>query len=181
MSRRIARPYATALYQVMSRRGIPVLREIEGQLATIAEVLRRQPKLLRAFEVPTVPPATKRELLAELVRSMNLAPETGRLLAALMQHYRLRFLPEVVSALRARVDREEGKVRGRVVLPTEPEKDQVERLAAALQESIGSRVDLATEVDPGLLAGFVVQLGSQVFDGSLRTRIKKFAASTSTR
>lgn len=181
MSRRIARPYAAALYQVMARRGIPALREVESQLAGVAEVLRRQPKLLRVFEVPTVPPATKRDLLAEIVKAAKLAPETGRLLAALMQHYRLRFLPEVVAALRARIDREEGKVRGRVVLPTEPESDQVERLAAALQEAIGTRVDLATEVDPDLLAGFVVQLGSQVFDGSLRTRVKKFAASKHTR
>jgi len=181
MSRRIARPYAAALYQVMSRQGVPALRTVEAQLSAIAAVLQRQPRLLRVFEVPTVPPTTKRELLAEVGRALQLAPETGRLLAALMQHYRLRFLPDVVDALRERIDREEGKVRGRVVLPVEPERGQVERLADALQEALGRRVDLATEVDPELIAGFVVQLGSQVFDGSLRTRVRKFAASAGTR
>jgi F-type H+-transporting ATPase subunit delta len=179
VSRRIARPYAAALFQVMQRRGLEELREVETQLATVAEVFQRHDELLRVFEVPAVPQAKKHELFLTLGRELSLRVETQRMLHALVQHYRLRFLPEVVDVFRDMVDRLEGKVRGQVILPTPPEAGQIERLAVTLHEALGSRVELESRVDPDLLAGFVVRLGSKVYDGSLRTQVHKFAASAS--
>lgn len=175
MSRRVARPYATALFKVIERQGMGVLREVEGQLAAVAEVLRVQPKLLRAFEVPAVPPAQKQRLLKAVVSSLGLRVEVGRLLAALEQHYRLRFLPDVVAAFRALVDRKDGMTRGSVELPAAPTADQLKSLAAALGGLLGTRIELESKVQPDLLAGFVVRVGSKVFDGSLRTQLRRFA------
>jgi F-type H+-transporting ATPase subunit delta len=179
VSRRIARPYAAALFQVMEKRGLAELREVESQLAALAEAFRRYGELLRVFEVPAVPSAKKHELLATLGAELSLRAETQRMLHALSQHYRLRFLAEVVAVFRGLVDRLEGKVRGEVVLPTPPEAGQIERLAEMLRAALESRVELEARVDPGLLAGFVVRLGSKVYDGSLRTQVRKFATSAS--
>ena len=177
MSRRVARPYAAALFQVVERQGLEVLRTVEAELGAVAEVFRREPEVLRVFEVPTVLPAKKRELLDELGGALDMRTETRRLLAALLQHYRLRDLPDVVTTFRDLVDRKEGLVRGRVTLPAAPREGQMTALRGALQASMEARVELESALDPDMLAGFVVRLGSKVFDGSLRTQLHRFAQS----
>ncbi len=177
MSRRVARPYAAAMYQVMERQGTDVLREVEQQLDLVAAVFRREPDLLRAFEVPAIPPVKKRELLDRLGEAASLRNETRRLLAALSQHYRLRFLDEVVHEFRRLVDDREGVVRGSVTLPVDPRPEHVGALADVLREALGAEIRLESKVEPELLAGFVVRLGSRVYDGSLRTQLARFAAS----
>ena len=177
MSRRIARPYAVALFGVTQKEGIPALRRIEGQLASVAELLRHAPDLLRVFEVPSVPPATKRELVGAIGQVLSLRPEAQRMLMALEHHVRLRYLDEVVAFFRSLVDRKEGIVRGRVELPSGPGEKQVAALERALAEALGTRVDLDFKVRDELLAGFVVRLGSRVFDGSLLAQVRRFASS----
>lgn len=176
MSRRVARPYAVALYEVTHREGVPALREIQRQLAAVAELFERESGLVRVFEVPSVAPAVKRELVATIARALALRPEAHRLLIALETHVRLRFLPEVVQMFRELVDRAEGIVRARAELPVAPRPEQVEALRQALARLFASRVELDTKVRPELLAGFVVQVGSQVFDGSLAAQVRRFAA-----
>ena len=176
MSRRAARPYAVALYEVTHREGIPALREIERQLAAVAELFARESGLVRVFEVPSVAPATKRELVATIADALALRPEAHRMLVALAAHVRLRFLPEVVQMFHELVDRAEGIVRARAELPVAPHPDQVEALQQALARLFSSRVELDARVRPELLAGFVVQVGSQVFDGSLAAQVRRFAA-----
>ena len=175
MSRRIARPYAAALFAVLGKRPVEALRAVEAQLDAVAELFRREAKLLRAFESPTAPPAKKRELLTAIGTAIGVGRETERLVAALAQHYRLRFLGEVVAAFRDLIDRREGMVRGLVDVPAPLDAARLAALSAALQQSMGLRVELDSRVKPELLAGFVVHLGSRVYDGSLRSQVQRFA------
>ncbi len=175
MSRRIARPYATALFEVLEGQGTAVLREAEGQLAAIAGAFTDDPQVLRVFEVPSVSSATKRQLLAEMGKVLGVRPEVQRLLAALMQHYRLRWVAEVAAAFSGLVDAQEGMVRGVLQTPVALTPEQRQQLERALSEVVGSRVELSTEARPELIAGFVVRIGSRVFDGSVRTQLAKFA------
>ena len=176
MSRRVARPYAVALYEVTRREGIPALREIERQLATVAELFAREPALVRVFEVPGVTPATKRDLVATIARTLGVRPETHRMLVALEAHLRLRFLPDVVQMFRELVDRADGVVRARAELPVAPEPAELAALQQALARLFAARIELEVQVHPELLAGFVVRVGSQVFDGSLVAQLRRFAA-----
>ena len=177
MSRRIARPYALALLEVTAKESVASLREIERQLAAVAEIFRSEPGLARVFEVPSVPPAAKRRLVDTVAESLSVRPEVHRLLIALAHHVRLRFLGEVAETFRERVDRREGIVRGSVEAPVRPTPEQVEALGGALAEMLGARVELEAKVRPELLAGFVVRVGSRVFDGSLLAQVRRFASS----
>ena len=173
----MARPYAVALFGVTQKEGSPALRDIEGQLASVAELLQHAPDLLRVFEVPSVPPVAKRELVGAIGKALSLRPEAQRMLMALEHHVRLRYLDEVVAFFRDLVDRKEGVVRGRAELPSGPSDAQVTALQRALAETLGTRVDLDVKVREELLAGFVVRLGSRVFDGSLLAQVRRFASS----
>jgi F-type H+-transporting ATPase subunit delta len=179
MSRRIARPYAAALLEVLQAQPVDELRHVEEGLAAAAQVVRGSEELLRAFEVPSVPPATKRELVLSLGKAVGLRAEGQRLLIALAQHVRMRCLGEVVDVFRELIDRREGLLRGRVEVASPLSAEQLAGLTEALQAALGSRVTITAQIHPDLLAGFVVRIGSRVMDGSLRTRLRRFAASVS--
>ncbi|HPW54114.1 MAG: ATP synthase F1 subunit delta [Thermoanaerobaculaceae bacterium] len=176
MSRRIARPYAAALYAVIEREGGSALRRAEAELEAMAEVFRREPSLLKAFEVPSIPLAQKKELIATVTGALDLRAETARLVLLMTEHLRLRLLPDVLSVLGEMVDRREGLQRGTVQVPAPLDPAQVTALAAAMGGFVGARVELAAEVRPELLAGFVVRIGSRVWDGSLDAQLRRFAA-----
>lgn len=177
MSRRIARPYAAALFQILEPHGVAAMREAEAQLAAVAEACTQERRFLRVFEVPSVPPGVKRAVLQELGTKLRLRAEVQRLLAALMHHYRLRWLGDVAETFRAMVDAREGMVRGVLQVPEPPSATQREMLETALADVVGCRVELAVEQRPELIAGFVVRIGSRVFDGSVRTQLARFARS----
>jgi len=176
MSRRVARPYAAALFSVLQPQGLPALRSAADQLATVAAVLTADRAFLRVFEVPSVAPATKRALIIDIARAMGAAPEVTRVLVLMAGHVRLRFLSEVGELFSRLVDRREGVERGAVTVPAPLTRSQVEALERALQAHLGGRVKLEARVDGTLLAGFVVRIGSRVFDGSLKSQLARFAA-----
>lgn len=176
MSRRIARPYAAALFAVIEKEGGSALRRAEAELAAVAEVFRREPSLLKAFEVPSIPLAQKKELIATVARALGLRAEMARLVLLMTGHLRLRLLPDVLAVLGEMADRREGLQRGTVQVPEPLEPAQVAALATAMSGLVGARVELAAEVRPELLAGFVVRVGSRVWDGSLDAQLRRFAA-----
>jgi ATP synthase F1 delta subunit len=177
MSRRLARPYAVALFEIIRHEGIPALRGLEAQLRAVAQVFGAIPELVRVFEVPSVTPASKRELVDVIARHLALRTEAHRLLVVLEQHARLRYLAEVVEFFGELVDKKEGVLRGRVELATAPRGEQIVALGRALSEALGTRVELSVKVREELLAGFVVRVESQVFDGSLLAQARRFASS----
>jgi F-type H+-transporting ATPase subunit delta len=176
MSRRIARPYAAALFEVVTRKEVDKLHSIQEELETLVQIFAREPRLVRIFEVPSVTPAQRRQVLQALASAAHLAPVTARMLELLAIHARVRFLPEVAATFRELVDRREGVVRGSVATPVSLTTEQLAALAETLQALLHARVELASEVKPELLAGFVARLGSRVFDGSLRTQLARFSA-----
>jgi F-type H+-transporting ATPase subunit delta len=177
VSRRVARPYAVALFEVTQKGGVPVLREIEGHLASVSELFQRAPELVRVFEIPSVAPAAKRDLVKTIAQTLSLRPEAHRMLVALEHHVRMRYLSEVVAYFRELVDHKEGIVRGRVELPSGPSEQQVAALERALAAALGVRIELDAKVREELLAGFIVRVGSRVFDGSLLAQVRRFASS----
>lgn len=181
MSRRVARPYAAALFEVLKQDEIKTLRTAEHQLAAAAAVLAGEPDLLRVFEVPSVTPAKKRELVTVLADKLGAAPQVSRLLQIMAEHVRLRLLPDVVTTFRGMIDRREGVVRGRVETATALTEPQREALVAALSAVAGGRVELEAAVRPAILAGFVIRVGSQVFDGSLVAQLRRFASAAAAR
>lgn len=177
MSRKVARPYARALFAVVKPQGEEALRRVGAALAEVAELFSALPELLRAFELPSLSPRQKASLLRDLSKHLALPVEVERLLLVLQAHYRLRALALVAEEFQGNCDQFFGVTRGKVATPTPLSKEKLEALARVLRGVVGGEVVLEQEVKEELLAGVVVRLGSLVFDGSLKRYLEKFAGS----
>ena len=158
MIRRFARPYARA---IMDAAGTPQkANELRGELMTFANALRGSEDLRALYANPGIDEASKLTITAQLARKMKASDLGAKTLEVLVRHN---------SALGVAV----AKVRSAKSL----NPDEIRDLADTLSKRVGKSVELDIRTDPSLLGGFVVQIGSEIWDASVAGKINKFRES----
>ncbi|MDQ2977847.1 MAG: ATP synthase F1 subunit delta [Acidobacteriota bacterium] len=130
---------------------------------------------LRSFlSAPAVPHAAKREALTELARRAGLDEFGQRFFLVMLKNHRLLEAEQILRRLREEDDARQGIVRGKVTVAVPIADADRTAIEDALAGRIGGKVRLRTEVDQAILAGFVARVGSNVFDASAATAIRRF-------
>jgi F-type H+-transporting ATPase subunit delta len=171
-----ARSYAQAFLQTAPA-GYDVERFLEGA-AVIRRALAEDARLKAFFSSPAVPLAAKKGTLAQLAEKAGVDDFGTRLLDVALEHGRVLGLSEILSAIREQSDRASGVVAAQVTVASPVDEQERARLAEALGRSVKRRVRLKVDVDEKILGGFVAQIGSEVFDASVRYAVERFAKQT---
>lgn len=166
-----ARPYVDALFEVAG--SADAVEALLPPLDTVARALEGSSELRTVLANPGLGRREKRALV-ESVAAAAKAPElAGRLLRALLDRGRLPRLAAVLDAVRQRLDLDRGVLEATVRSAAPLGADAEKGIRETLEARTGTRVRLRTELDPSLLSGFVVRLGSEVFDASLSRRLTR--------
>jgi F-type H+-transporting ATPase subunit delta len=91
----------------------------------------------------------------------------------LIDKERMDVLPQILVELRRMVEELEGVERVEVTSPTALSTAQRDQLSAAISAKTGKKIELEEKIDPAVLGGMVVKVGSTVYDGSVRTQIQQ--------
>ena len=168
-SRRLARTYAQALLDAADQRG--QTDDVEGELQALMGVFKNDPR----FEVLLGSPAIDRRRKETLIQQA-FEGKVGELfynfLRVLNRRGRLDLLRTIYLAYRELRDLRANRVRVRVRAAAPLSDDQQRQLADTLRQSLGKEPVLEVKVDPDLLGGMVVQVGDEVYDTSVRTRLE---------
>ncbi len=171
--RRIARPYAKALLGVAG--SLEEAAQVRDQLAAFASTLGSDARLRAFFANPGLPLDAKRRALDGLAERLSLLPLSRRLLQALVSRHRLGHLDEVVAGIGEAIQARQGVAVATITTAEPLADDERSQLRQVLEGKVGKRLELRESVDPALLAGFVAQVDSQLFDGSLRGQLDRLA------
>jgi F-type H+-transporting ATPase subunit delta len=106
---------------------------------------------------------------------MGLSELTQNFLGTLAQNRRLSKLPAIIRSFRAIAAAQRGEVSAEVASAHALTDKQLDQLKAKLTAREGRTVKLTTKVDPDLLGGLVVTIGSKRIDGSIRTRLNSLS------
>lgn len=148
--------------------------QVSAQLETLMELVRRQPELRSFFTDPTYTSAQQRAVIDALLQTIPIDAEPlPRFLRLLVDRRRLAALPDIARVFRDLADEREGRVRGKVVSATPLPAEALRSLEAALESLTRSRVVLHTEVNPSVIGGVSAQVGSVLYDGTLRTELEE--------
>jgi F-type H+-transporting ATPase subunit delta len=165
----VARRYARALL------GLVPPGEVDGvgeQLQALALALSVSPALRNVMFNPAFPREQKRKTLLGVARAFNASTMVQNLTNLLLDRNRVDQLPAIASIYRDLSDERSGRARARVITAQPLAKDFEKRLAKALSLFIRREVAVQAEVDPQILGGVQAQVGSLLFDGSLKTRLE---------
>jgi len=169
--RTIAQHYADALAEVAisQKSADKVRRELRDFLA----LLRESAQLGVLLGSPAVSRANKHAVAQALVERMGASRTLRNLLFVVIDQRRMGLLPEIQQAFEARLDEMEGVARADVTSARDLNERERKQLRTVLERLSGRRVEANYELDPALIAGAVVRVGSTIYDGSVRMQLER--------
>ncbi len=165
--------YASALFDLASESG--VVTAVEGDLDNLDQALRETPEFTALIRNPQISRDAAGRAVDSVAELLNVAPLTASFLGVLAKNRRLAVLPEMIRAFHAIAAAARGEVTAEVVSAHVLTDDQLEALRQKLAAREGRNVKVRAKVDPELLGGLVVTVGSKRIDGSIRTRLNTLA------
>lgn len=172
MAFRVANRYARALADVVGE-SADYRRALE-ELDAFGAVLRESGDLRRLFEAPEVPTADKIRVLDEVLHRMGTSLAVSNFLRVLVKNYRTAYFGEISRAFRRVANQRLGIVDVKIVSAGELASSEREALKARFELVTGKQVEMEFHLDPQLLGGVRAQVGSTVYDGSVRGALDRF-------
>jgi F-type H+-transporting ATPase subunit delta len=165
----LAGRYAAALFELAQDQS--VLDAVAADLHGLRDMVEGSTDLERLIRSPVLSRDEQARAVAALGERAGFGELTKRFLGVLAQKRRLFALPEIVEAYDAMLAEHKGEVGAEVVSAVPLSAEQLESVRRHLGAAVGQTVKLSTAVDPNLLGGLVVRLGSRMIDASIRTKL----------
>lgn len=165
--------YASALFDLAVEAGS--VSAVEADLDKLAAAMSESAELKALTTNPKVSRGAAQQALRAVSEVMELNPLTAKFLGTLAQNRRLAQLSAIIRAFRNIASAQRGEVTAHVVSAHSLSDEQLAALRLKLTQREGRTVKLSSSVDPNLLGGLVVTIGSRRIDGSIRTRLNTLA------
>lgn len=165
----LARRYARALFDIGREEG--QLRRALSELEEFGKALESSPALREVMKAGGISRRDQHAALDATLEKAGFLATTKSFLSLLIEKGRMDVLPQILDALRRMVEEFEGIERVEVTVPMPLSGTQTDLLRTVLERRTGKKIVLEETVDPAVLGGLVVRVGSTVYDGSVRTQI----------
>lgn len=169
MNSAISKRYAKALFDLAIQDKL--LDQTRTRLEELTETLTHHSDLSDICLNPMFSREEHWQVMEKIMGRLNCSQLVVRFVNLLVIKHRLVYLPEITRHFAELVDEKQGRERVRVQSPREMSDEDRAKLKAKLQETLGCEVALSIQHRPDLIAGISIQVGSQVFDGSVRGRL----------
>jgi F-type H+-transporting ATPase subunit delta len=166
----VAGRYAIALFELAQEaRSVDA---VARDFAALAEMIAQNADLKRFVGAPIFSREEHKKGMDALLRRLEAAPLTVRFVLTLAQKRRLYVLPEIIRAFDKLLSNQRGEVDTEVTAARPLSEEQTAQLKRVLKAKLGRDPRLATKIDPSLLGGLIVKVGSRMIDSSLRTKLE---------
>jgi F-type H+-transporting ATPase subunit delta len=165
----VAGRYATALFELALEQ--EALEQVAVDLNRFSEALDAFDDLARLVKSPVFTAEEQGRALAAILEQLKVEKLTRNFLLLVAKNRRLFATPGMIHAFRAMHARRRGEISAMVTAASKLTEAQVSALKQALKAALGKEVMLEERIDPALLGGLVVKVGSRMVDTSLRTKL----------
>lgn len=166
--------YALALFDLA--RDAKSIDQVERSLAAVRDALAGSDDFRALTASPMVSRGAACKAVLAVAAELGVDPTTRSFLGVLAENRRLGQLPAIMRAFRQLASRHRGETNAEVTSAHPLTDDQVAELKQQLRQRVGREVSVDLAVDPTLLGGLVVRIGSQMIDSSIRTRLNALAS-----
>lgn len=163
--------YARALFDVAQKESDPV--QVEQNLSDLVTTIAGSDELSRVLSSRSVPEDVRRRVVTAIAERLSVVAPVAKLMGLLADRRRLGLLPEIAAAYTARLLDYRNILQADVQTAAPLAPDAAAALQASLAAATGKQITMNVTVDPSLLGGVVARVGSTVYDGSVRTQLKK--------
>ena len=167
----LAERYAAALFELADERR--ALDQAAGDLREVRAMLAASPDLERMVRSPVLSRAEQGNAIEAVADRAQLSQLTRDFLAIVARNRRLFAVPAMIEAFLAKLAARRGEVTAEITAAQPLTEAQQGTLGEQLRRVVGSRVAIEVKIDPSLLGGMVVKIGSRMVDGSLKGQLQR--------
>jgi F-type H+-transporting ATPase subunit delta len=171
----VAGRYAAALFDLAVEQN--KVSEVEQDLVKFQQLCDESSDLVRLVRSPVIAAEDQVRALGAVLTKAGVGELTRNFFNLVARNRRLFSAPDMVRAYQALAAKSRGEVTAEVSSAHALTDAQAQALKAALKDTVGKDVTLAAKVDPSLIGGLVVKLGSRMVDSSLKTKLANLSIS----
>jgi F-type H+-transporting ATPase subunit delta len=161
--------YAQALFDLAVE--TQALEAVEADLKSLAAMLKESADLRRLIASPGFTADDQARALGALAERAEFTATTRKFLGLLAANRRLRAIPAIIAAFTSLAARKRGVISAQVVTAIAMTAAQTQSLAEKLRAVLGGDPHIEARVDPAILGGLKIKVGSRLYDASLKSKI----------
>ena len=166
----IATRYAAALFELADSSS--ALDQVAGDLKTLKSMIHESADLRRLVDSPVLSRTEQGRAIVAVAQACGFSELTTKFLGLVAKNRRLFTLLGVIESYLGRLSARRGEKAASVASSVALTPAQQDALVSALKTAFGGNVAVDVKVDPSLLGGLVVQVGSRMVDSSLKTKLQ---------
>ncbi|MGV2979659.1 F0F1 ATP synthase subunit delta [Camelimonas sp. ID_303_24] len=167
----VAGRYASALLDTAAESGAAAIDRVEADLDRFDALVRESADLQRLVRSPVFSADEQLAAVTAILDRSGIGGLAANFLKLVASRRRLFAVQQMIAAYKALVAARKGVVRADVTLAALPSVQALDDLKQALRDVAGGDVDLNVKIDPSIIGGLVVRLGSRMLDASLRNKL----------
>ncbi len=161
--------YATALFDLA--REVNAIDAVKADLDRFDALVAESADLTRLVRSPVFSAAERGQALSAVLERAGIRGLAAKFLKLVTANRRLFAVRDMIKAYRELVAQHKGEATAEVTVAEKLKDEHIEALRAALKAVSGKDVDLDIKIDPAIIGGLVVKLGSRMVDTSLRSKL----------
>jgi F-type H+-transporting ATPase subunit delta len=169
--RTIAKRYAKALVELAHEKN--TVDKTSEDLSAFAVAVAEQASLQKLFSSPAFTPEAKKTVIAELAGKMGLQKTTTRFIEYLAETGRIRYFRDVQEAFEELLAERQNRAQVKLTTAVALESGELEDIKKKLAAVTGKQVSVAAQVDASLIGGARAQIGSMIYDGTIKNQLGK--------
>ena len=165
----IATRYATALFDLASE--TDDISSLEKNVETLTQAIDESPDLNSLISSPIYSRDQQKNAIGAIAKKMGVSAVMINALSLMAEKRRLFVVPTFLSVLNDMISESKNEITAEVVSAQSLSKGQVEKLGKSLKNNFGKDVKISATVDPTLIGGMVVKVGSRMIDTTIRAKL----------
>jgi F-type H+-transporting ATPase subunit delta len=167
----LATRYSVALFELADEKH--ALDAVSADLASLGGMIAESEDLKTLIYSPLMKRAEQAKAIDAVVRAANLSELTRRFVGLVANNRRLFALPAIIKAFHKLLADKRGEMTAEVTAAHPLTEAQKAAVSDAIKRVVGGKVSIDMKVDPSLLGGLIVRVGSRMIDGSVKTKLQK--------
>ncbi len=168
--------YSKALLELSKEQ--EALDEVQKEIIQVKSILDNNKDFSRTLESPVLSRNQQRIIVSKVFEKTSISELVSNFFTVVCLNRRSNLISKICEHFIEMYLKSMGVLKAEIISSELLEKKELKILENKIEESSGSKINLITTVDPSILGGYILKIGSLMLDGSVRSKLQGIKAST---